>query len=147
MINTQESQLDPSPLKEPQEEPLRQSSSGKKNEETTESEDPFAHPLPEGVTNWTDQFNTLQSRDEGGASETELNNSKERTRYCTSTTANEEPVERRFESYELKISELAEENERYKQSYTLAKLYEKVNADLLTRMRVMEHQLEVNLAT
>lgn len=102
---------------------------------------------PEGVVHWTDQFNTLQSRDEAVASETELNNSKERTRYITSTTVLDEAADRKMEVYEKKLSELAEENERFKQSHTLAKLYEKINSDLLLRMRVLEHQLEESLTS
>lgn len=120
-------------------------SAEKKDLESVEDKEISNQATREVVQHWTEQFDTVQSRDEGARSETELTNSKERTHYFTSTTVPEEAVDPRLEIYERKIFELAEDNERYKQSYTLAKLYEKVNSDLLARMRLLEDRLEENM--
>lgn len=95
----------------------------------------------EEAIQWTDQFNTLQSRDDAMHSYTDIN-SKDKFRTESKSVINEEDFSKRVEIYEKKIMELAAQNEKYKQGYTLTLLYEQVNKDLQARMKFMEFELE-----
>ena len=49
-----------------------------------------------------------------------------------------------MEVYEQRIDSLASENERYKQSYNLVRIYEEMNNDLRVKMKIMEHEIEAS---